>query len=112
MDGVEHYLASAERDAATLPELQGIQPRTVQHVAVIGAGTMGSGIAEAFAQAGDDYRVRLTDLTLELATAGRAKIAQRLDSRVAKGKMTRAAAELVLAVEEVISTLEKTSASD
>ena len=65
-------------------------------VSVIGAGTMGSGIAEAFAQAGDDYRVRLTDLTLELVTAGRAKIAQRLDSRVAKGKMTRAAADLVL----------------
>ena len=65
-------------------------------VSVIGAGTMGSGIAEAFAQAGDDYRVRLTDLTLELATAGRAKIAQRLDSRVAKGKMTRAASDLVL----------------
>lgn len=65
-------------------------------VSVIGAGTMGSGIAEAFAQAGDEYQVRLCDLSIELAAAGRARVAGRLDRRVAKGPLTRTDADLVL----------------
>ncbi len=63
-------------------------------VAVIGAGTMGSGIAQAFAQT-DGYEVILTDINLELAQKGRQRIAKGLQSRVDRGKMEQAAADQV-----------------
>ena len=42
-------------------------------VGVLGAGVMGQGIAQAFAQT-DGYSVVLADITLELAEKGKAKI--------------------------------------
>lgn len=63
-------------------------------VAVIGAGTMGSGIAQAFAQT-DGYEVILTDINLELAQKGQQRIAKGLQSRVDRGKMEQAAADQV-----------------
>ncbi len=63
-------------------------------VGVIGAGTMGSGIAQAFAQT-DGYEVILTDINLELAQKGQQRIAKALQSRVDRGKMEQAAADQV-----------------
>jgi len=63
-------------------------------VAVIGAGTMGSGIAQAFAQT-EGYEVILTDINLELAQKGQQRIAKGLQSRVDRGKMEQAAADQV-----------------
>ncbi len=54
-------------------------------IAVLGAGTMGSGIAQAFASAG--YSVALYDLKEEFASAGAARITKGLEKLVAKGKM-------------------------
>lgn len=54
-------------------------------VGIIGAGTMGSGIAQAFAQA-DGYEVYLCDLSEERAADGKAKIEKALARRVEKGK--------------------------
>lgn len=65
-------------------------------IAVIGAGTMGSGIAEAFART-DGYEVRLGDVTEELAVRGRDSIAKRLAARVTKGRETAEQAETILA---------------
>lgn len=42
----------AERAAPRPPQLDGISPRTIRSVAVIGGGTMGAGIAAAFRDAG------------------------------------------------------------
>ena len=53
------HLMDAEREAAKMPGLEGVSPRTVEHVGVIGAGTMGVGIATCFANAG--YRVTLVE---------------------------------------------------
>jgi len=64
-------------------------------VGIIGAGTMGSGIAQAFAQAGND--VCLCDIKAEWAANGKAKIAKGLAGRVAKGKMEQAAADAITA---------------
>ena len=64
-------------------------------VGVIGAGTMGSGIAQAFA-ACEGYTVKLTDINDEFAANGKAKIAKGLAGRVAKGKMEQAAADALL----------------
>lgn len=57
-------------------------------VAVLGAGNMGSGIAQACAQAGFDVRVR--DLTDAMLARGRAGIEKTLDGGIARGKLTAA----------------------
>jgi 3-hydroxybutyryl-CoA dehydrogenase len=61
-------------------------------IGVIGAGTMGSGIAQAFA-AYPAYEVLLTDVNIDLAKKGAAKIASKLAKRVEKGKMSQADAD-------------------
>lgn len=63
---------------------------------IIGAGTMGSGIAQAFAQY-EGYEVVLCDINEEFAANGKARIAKGFDKRVEKGKMTREAADTILA---------------
>ena len=52
-------------------------------IGVIGAGTMGQGIAKAFAQAGNT--VALCDIKQEWAENGLAKIKKGYDKLVAKG---------------------------
>ena len=64
-------------------------------VGVIGAGTMGSGIAQAFAQCADVEKVYLCDIKQEFADGGFAKIKKGLDKMVQKGKMEQAAADAI-----------------
>ena len=64
-------------------------------VGIIGAGTMGSGIAQAFAQA-EGYEVYLCDINEEFAANGKKKIAAGVEKRIAKGKMDQAAADAIL----------------
>ncbi|NLJ30817.1 MAG: 3-hydroxybutyryl-CoA dehydrogenase [Clostridiales bacterium] len=64
-------------------------------VGVIGAGTMGSGIAQAFAQT-EGYSVKLCDINEEFAAGGKAKIAKGLNRLVGKGKMEQAKADAIL----------------
>ena len=65
-------------------------------VGIIGAGTMGSGIAQAFAQTAG-YEVCLCDINEQFAANGKAKIAKGFEKRVAKGKMEQAATDATLA---------------
>lgn len=65
-------------------------------VGVIGAGTMGSGIAQAFAQV-DGYEVALCDISEEFAANGKKKIEKGFQGRIAKGKMEQAEADKILA---------------
>ncbi len=65
-------------------------------VGVIGAGTMGSGIAQAFAQT-EGYSVKLCDINEQFAANGKAKITKSLNRLVAKGKMEQAKADAILA---------------
>ena len=58
----------------------------MKNIAVIGAGTMGNGIAHVFAQTG--YQVRLVDISSEALDAARATIAQNLDRMIKKEKIT------------------------
>lgn len=64
-------------------------------VAVIGAGTMGAGIAQVFAAAGHD--VLLCDVSTELAQHGSAIIAKNLQRQVDKGKMAKETADATIA---------------
>jgi len=58
----------------------------IKKVMVVGAGQMGSGIAQVCAMAG--YKVYLTDLTGELVGKGLSTIEKNLSRQVAKGRMT------------------------
>ncbi|SDY22333.1 3-hydroxyacyl-CoA dehydrogenase NAD-binding domain-containing protein [Eubacterium barkeri] len=57
-------------------------------IGVIGAGTMGSGIAQAFACT-DGYEVVLCDITQDFADGGKEKIRKNLERQVAKGRMEK-----------------------
>ena len=65
-------------------------------VGVIGAGTMGQGIAKAFAQV-DGYTVALCDIKQEWAEGGKDKIAKGYARLVQKGKMTQEQVDGILA---------------
>ena len=64
-------------------------------VGIIGAGTMGSGIAQAFAQAAG-YEICLCDINEEFAANGKKRIAKGFEKRIAKGKMTQESADEIL----------------
>ncbi|MEO0898833.1 MAG: 3-hydroxybutyryl-CoA dehydrogenase [Bacteroidota bacterium] len=59
-----------------------------QKVAVIGAGTMGNGIAHVFAQSG--YQVNLIDISEEALQRGLATIGKNMDRQIKKEKITEA----------------------
>jgi 3-hydroxybutyryl-CoA dehydrogenase len=67
----------------------------VQRIGVVGAGTMGSGIAQVFAQAG--YVVRLTDAAPAALDRARATIDASLAKFVEKGRLTIKDRETALA---------------
>lgn len=67
----------------------------MQNISVIGAGTMGNGIAHVFAQSG--YKVSLVDISEASLERGMATIAKNLDRMVAKEKITAADKDNTLA---------------
>ena len=60
----------------------------MKNVAVIGAGTMGNGIAHTFAQF--DYKVQLIDISQASLDRGIATITKNLDRMLAKEKISEA----------------------
>ena len=64
-------------------------------VGIIGAGTMGSGIAQVFAQA-EGYQVMLCDINDNFAAKGKNRILQSYQKRVKAGKMTEEQMETYL----------------
>ncbi len=60
----------------------------MKKIAVIGAGTMGNGIAHVFAQGG--YQVNLIDISEESLNKGMATIIKNLDRMIAKEKISEA----------------------
>ena len=66
----------------------------IQKVAVLGAGNMGSGIAQAFAQGG--FEVTMRDVKPELVEKGRARIEGPLRKRVEQGKTTAAEVDALM----------------
>jgi 3-hydroxybutyryl-CoA dehydrogenase len=58
----------------------------IKNITVIGAGTMGNGIAHVFAQYG--YNVTLNDISKELIERGLKTIASNLDRQLKKGALT------------------------
>ena len=58
----------------------------MKNVAVIGAGTMGNGIAHTFAQFG--YKVSLIDISEEALQRGLSTLTKNLDRQVSKGSLS------------------------
>ncbi|TLW90664.1 hypothetical protein FFT09_20180 [Saccharomonospora piscinae] len=78
------YLAEAEARAGHGPD---VGPRPVAHVGVVGAGTMGAGIATVFLRAG--LAVTVVERGEAELALGRDRIAGQLDRAVAKGALDR-----------------------
>jgi 3-hydroxyacyl-CoA dehydrogenase len=88
--GLRHMFF-AEREAARVPDLdKEVVQRDVQKVAVIGAGTMGSGIAMNFSNAG--LEVVLLEVNDKALGRGLAIIDQNYQGGVKRGKMSEAKA--------------------
>jgi 3-hydroxybutyryl-CoA dehydrogenase len=66
----------------------------IRHVGVLGAGTMGNGIAQAFAAAG--FPVTMRDIKPEYVDRGMATIARSLERLTARGKLPAEAREATL----------------
>lgn len=81
----------AERDAQKVSELRGIEPLPVKTIAVIGAGTMGTGIAIAALDAG--YQVTLLERDSQALQRGSERITKHYEAQSAKGKIRTQDAE-------------------
>jgi 3-hydroxyacyl-CoA dehydrogenase len=80
------YVFFAEREAAKLPDLPiGIEPYDFKSPAVIGAGTMGGGIAMSFADFG--YDVKIMDATQEALDRGMERIRNNYATSVKRGSL-------------------------
>jgi 3-hydroxybutyryl-CoA dehydrogenase len=66
----------------------------VQTIGVVGAGTMGNGIAQVAAEAG--YQVVMRDINEEFVQRGLSSIQKNLDRAVEKGKLDRGRAQEIL----------------
>ncbi len=77
----------------------------VRRICVLGAGTMGAGIAQTCSVAG--FSVAMRDLTEEFVEGGFHRIRTPLEKRVARGKMTQDEVEVILGRIEGFTSLEE-----
>ena len=91
------YVFFAEREAAKVPGIdESVKPRPIARAAVIGAGTMGGGIAMCFANAG--IPVTLIETTQEQIDKGHARVRDTYGFSVKRGSMTEAVREQRMAL--------------
>ncbi|CCA90694.1 3-hydroxyacyl-CoA dehydrogenase NAD-binding domain-containing protein [Novosphingobium sp. PP1Y] len=96
----QRHVFFAERQAARIDGIgSDIAARSVERVGIIGAGTMGSGIAINFLSAG--LAVTLLETSADALKRGQEQIANTFSSNVAKGRMTARQAEQALALLDV-----------
>ena len=82
----------------------------IKIVGVVGAGTMGNGIAQVFAQAG--FTVRLVDVAQPLLDRARGSIEKSLNKFVDKGKLTAGDRDAALGRLTTTTTLDKLATAD
>ena len=103
------YLFGAERDVAKIPGLPAdLRPQPIRSAAVVGAGTMGGGIAMCFANAG--VPVWLLDANAEGLARGRALIEKNYATSVARGSLSQAKMDSALGL--ITGTLEYAAVGD
>ena len=86
------HIFIAERAASKIPDVPADTPkRDIQSIAVIGAGTMGGGIAMNFLNAG--IAVKMLEMKQEALDRGLATIRKNYESQVKKGKLKQSVYE-------------------
>ena len=96
------YAFFAEREAAKLPDIpRDVEPRPFSVAAIIGAGTMGGGIAMSFADHG--FRVKIMDATREALERGMARVRANYETSVKRGSLSQEEMERRLARIEPVS---------
>lgn len=83
----QRHLFFAERGTGKIPVAKDVKPLSIASVAVIGAGTMGSGIATAFLNAG--VSVMLVDRDRPALDRAAAAIRKTISGLVSKGRVTQ-----------------------
>jgi 3-hydroxybutyryl-CoA dehydrogenase len=86
------------------------EEKVVQKIGVLGAGTMGAGIAQAFASAG--LTVVLRDVSDALVASGVATIQKNLDRQVSKGALSEIEHQAILGRVESATDLEAVAECD
>jgi 3-hydroxyacyl-CoA dehydrogenase len=93
------HLFFAEREARKIPDLPAdLEPLPIRRAAVVGAGTMGGGIAMCFANAG--IPVTVLEVSRDLLERGLALVRRNYEASVSRGSLTRERAERALALIE------------
>jgi 3-hydroxyacyl-CoA dehydrogenase len=87
----QRHIFFAEREAAKLPEIAAVKPAEVRRAAVIGAGTMGAGIAICFANAG--IPVHVVEADVAALARGLDAVAAHYRSASARGTLAADEAE-------------------
>jgi 3-hydroxyacyl-CoA dehydrogenase len=100
----------ATSETSKLPELADVTPRPLERAAVIGMGTMGTGIVHALALAG--MPVVALDRDSATLQSGFERIAASLDKRVKRGKLDSDRAAQILALIETTCRWEELAGAD
>lgn len=88
------YLFFATRKTGKVSELEAANPVEITTTAVVGTGSMGTGIAQAFAASG--LAVVMIDCEREAVEKALGRIGKSLDKRVERGRMSRGGADEML----------------
>jgi 3-hydroxyacyl-CoA dehydrogenase len=104
------YLFFATRQTGKVPELAGVQPAKVSKAAVVGMGSMGTGIVQALITAGVPVAAYDQDESAVAKAIG--KIRSSLQKRVARGKLSPERAEQSLGLISVSTRWQELADAD
>ena len=105
------YAFFAEREVAKLPDIPRETPlRPIETAAIVGAGTMGGGIAMSFAEFG--FPVKLLEVSQEALDRGLARIRSNYETSVRRGSLTEAEMERRLKLMEPIKSYDDIAQCD
>ena len=107
----QRHIFFAEREAAKVPGVsKDVLPREIKRAAVIGAGTMGGGIAMCFANAG--IPVTVVEAAPEALTRGLDTVAKNYRTSVSRGSLTTAEMDRRMGLFNGVTDIEAVSDAD
>jgi 3-hydroxyacyl-CoA dehydrogenase len=105
------YAFFAEREVAKLPDIPRETPlRPIGKAAIVGAGTMGGGIAMSFAEFG--FPVKLLEVSQEALDRGLARIRSNYETSVKRGSLSEAEMQRRLKLIEPVSSYDDIAQCD
>src|SRR6516225_8786457 len=105
------YAFFAEREVAKLPDIpRETRLRPIETAAIVGAGTMGGGIAMSFAEFG--FPVKLLEVSQEALDRGLARIRANYETSIRRGSLTQAEMERRLELIEPVKSFDDVAQCD